>query len=315
MSTVSVPGSPHEHLDRRIARLVARRYGVFTRAEVLRLGASRRIIDRRLASGRWERMSSGVYRLAGVPTSWRQSLFAECLSWGEGTFASHRAAAALRELPGFAPGIIELIVPRGRKRQKSDAVIHAFVELPAVDRSVVASIPVTTVARTLIDVAAVASAEAVEEALDDALRRGLVSLSRLHWRLRELGGSGRPGSAVVRKLIDARSAGEVPQSVFETRVLRELRRAGLPPPTLQHEIRDAGGLVAVVDFAYPEQKLAIEADGYRWHSGRIKWQSDIARRNRLTALGWRLMHITWRDLAREPERVMSELYGLISCPP
>jgi very-short-patch-repair endonuclease len=173
-----------------------------------------------------------------------------------------------------------------------------------VDVEVVDAIPVTTVARTLIDLASVCRPDAVEEALDAALRRGLVSLPRLRWRFEELGRMGRPGTKTMRALIDARGpAGPVPDSVFERRLLRVLRRAGLPEPSMHHEIRRAGRLMGVVDYAYPEVRLAIEADGRRWHSGRIRFQRDRVRLNRMTLLGWRVIHVTWEDLVERPGTV------------
>jgi very-short-patch-repair endonuclease len=160
----------------------------------------------------------------------------------------------------------------------------------------------------LLDVAAVASSDLVEEALDDALRRKLVSLSRLRWRLSEIGRSGRPGVALLRSLVDARtSTTAVPQSVFETRLLRVLKDAGLPEPVVQHEIRDRGRLVGVVDLAFPEIRLAIEAEGYRWHAGRLRFERDLARRNSLTALGWRVIHVTWADLTDRGEATIQAM--------
>jgi len=148
-----------------------------------------------------------------------------------------------------------------------------------------------------LDLAAVVQRSALEEALDDALRRKLVSLSRLAWRLQETERRGRPGVSHMRALIEARGhATAVPQSVFETRLLRAMKEAGLPDPILQHEIRDRGRLVCVVDIAYPDLQLAIEAEGYRWYTGRLRFEHDLARRNSLTALGWRVVHVTWTDL-------------------
>jgi very-short-patch-repair endonuclease len=168
-------------------------------------------------------------------------------------------------------------------------------------------IPVTTPARTLIDVASVASAEVVEEALDDALRRGIVSITRLRKSLETVGGGGRPGVASMRRLLDARTGPIVPQSVLETRLLRVVREAELPQPVLQHEIWARGHLVAIVDFAYPAERLAIEADGYRWHSGRQRWHRDRLRRNELTLLGWRVIHVTWDDLCNRPAAVVASI--------
>ena len=86
-----------------------------------------------------------------------------------------------------------------------------------------------------------------------------------------------------------------------------MQRAGLPPPVSQYEIRDQGKLLARVDFAYPEAMVAIEADGYRYHSGKVSWQRDRIRRNALTTRGWRVLHVTWDDLQTRPDEVTSEI--------
>lgn len=266
------------------------------------------MIDWRLKTGRWERVSDGIYRIAGIPSSWRQTVFGEVLGWGPDAVASYRSAASIWALAGGTTEIVELTVEGRRRRSSSEAVIHRVRSLRAADRTIVASIAVTTPARTLIDIAGVVDVTMVEEALDEALRRRLVTLSRMRWRVEELAGSGRPGSAVIRRLIAARpNMVEVPQSVFETRLLRRLGRAGLPTPLAQHEIRDGGRLVAIVDFAYPDRKLAIEADGYRWHSGRARWERDLERRNRLTAMGWSVIHVTWEQLSKRSDDVVDRL--------
>lgn len=187
------------------------------------------------------------------------------------------------------------------------------VTIPAVDVTVVDAIPVTTPARTMIDLAAMIPRETVEEALDDALRRGLTSISRLRWRIDELARRGRPGIAIVRALLDARmNKTTVPQSVLETRLLRMIKRAGLPAPRCQHEIKDRGKLIAIFDFAYPDVRLAIEADGYRWHTGRLRWEQDLARRNAVTARGWRMIHLTATDLERRPQEFVGTIAAALS---
>jgi very-short-patch-repair endonuclease len=160
----------------------------------------------------------------------------------------------------------------------------------------------------LIDVAAVAPSDAVEEALDDALRRGMVSIPRMRWRLSEVaGGGGRHGIALIRALLEAREEIGVPQSVLETKMLRTLKHARLPRPVLQHQVRDGNRTIAVVDFAFPSQLVAVETDGYRWHSGRVRWQNDRTRRNQLTALGWKIIHVTWDELRDQPKAVTENI--------
>jgi putative AbiEi antitoxin of type IV toxin-antitoxin system/uncharacterized protein DUF559 len=288
--------SSQESIDRRVERFAGSRYGVITRAEAIAMGAGRRVIGGRISSGRWEVIHPGVYRLAGVPRSWRQELVAACLACGENAAASHRSAGALEVLPGLAPGPVELTVPRGRRVDRPGLLVHQTVKLDAVDVTTIDGIPVTTPTRTIIDLAAILEANHLEEVLDDALRRRLTSIGRLRWRIEALGRRGRPGIRSIDELVRARRGTGVPGSVLETRFVQLFIKAGLPHPVLQHEIRDNGRLVAIVDLAYPDVKVAVEVDGYRWHSGRARFDRDLARRNALTALGWRVIHATATDL-------------------
>ena len=91
-----------------------------------------------------------------------------------------------------------------------------------------------------------------------------------------------------------------------------MRRAGLPEPERQYEIRDPSGrLVARADFAYPAAKLAIEADSRTWHTGRIRFEHDLARRNALTKLGWDVVHVTWGDLDA-PDKALAVIWERLS---
>ncbi|MEX2554823.1 MAG: type IV toxin-antitoxin system AbiEi family antitoxin domain-containing protein [Actinomycetota bacterium] len=313
MSRAHDDSAQREGFDKRIAQVAASQHGAFSREQALHAGATKDVIYRRVKRGRWEHVGPSVYRIAGGVASWRQSLLVACLSWGEGAVVSHRGGAPLWKLAGFAPGPVELTVPRSRHRAAPGIVHRGW--LPAVDVTVVDAIPATTPARTLIDLASVVPLEAVEEALDDALRRGIVSIPRLHWRLRELRRRGRPGITVMRRLLEERDrSAPVPDSVFERRLLRTLRRGGLPEPVLQYEVRIGARLVAAIDFAYPSVRLAIEADGYRWHSGRGRWDRDRARGNQLTLLGWRVIHVTWTDLTQRPATVIEAVRTGLTAP-
>jgi very-short-patch-repair endonuclease len=294
-----------ESVEARLAPVVSEQHGVFTRQQAFEAGATDGLIHRRLASRRWERLYAGVYRLAGATASWLQSLTGASLAKGPASVVSHLSAAALARLPGFDPGPIELIVPRTHRRNTIPDIVVRRVDLPTVDITRSRNLRVTTVARTLIDIASVSSPELVEEAIDDALRRGLVSRARLRWQVSEMSSKGRRGISIVRAILaDREGVAPVPRSVFETKALRKLRAAGIPDPVRQHEIRDGGRHVATVDFALPDLRIAIEADGFRWHGSRLRFQHDLARRNAITALKWELFHLTWADLEdRESEAI------------
>lgn len=79
------------------------------------------------------------------------------------------------------------------------------------------------------------------------------------------------------------------------------------PPSRQHQVRDAGRLVGIVDYAFPGAKIAIEVDSYRWHSGRASWQKDLTRRIEFTRLGWAVLHITPEDIVRRARATAESL--------
>jgi very-short-patch-repair endonuclease len=314
---VSIECEPHaiqEGCEIALARISARQHGVFTRSQALAVGVDASRIQRRVAAGLWERTYESVYRVVSVPRTWRQSLVIACFTWGPGSAVSHDAAASLRGLTGFEERVVELTVPRGRSR-KGPGIVHRSTFLPTVDTEVFDAIPVTTVARTLIDVAGRAPHLTVEAALDDALYRRLTTRSKLRWRVNELARNGRPGVALIRELLDEREGmPSVPQNVFETRLLRVIRDGGLPKPETQHSIRIGGKVIATVDFAYPDLKLVIEADGRRFHSSRADFERDRERLNALAALGWRVLRITWTALTRRPAKVVDEITQAMTAP-
>ena len=179
--------------------------------------------------------------------------------------------------------------------------------MPKCDVALVAGIPTTTPTRTLIDLGAVVREEALELALEDALRRRLTSPARIEWRLAELCTRGRNGCATLRHLLQEREGVRPTESALETRVARLIRKSDLPEPVRQFEVRDGDRFVARVDFAYPAELVAIEADGFRWHSGRRDWEREIRWRNGLQALGWTLVDVTDGELRNNGQDVIVRL--------
>jgi very-short-patch-repair endonuclease len=169
----------------------------------------------------------------------------------------------------------------------------------------------TTTARTLIDLASVLPADMLEEAVDDALARNLVSPARLKWQLQKDAPRRRRGISMMRTILADRGLGApIHESVLETRAGRILRNAGIEGLVPQYEIRDGHRLVARVDFAIPDLRIAIEVDGYRWHAGRARWERDLARRNAIAAIGWQTIHLTSRDLAERAARVVAQVQAI-----
>jgi hypothetical protein len=307
MSRARTDRLPKERRDQRCAAIASRQFGLISRAQALGEGLSADAIDHRLGAGRWERLLPGVFRIAGAPASWHQHLMAAIL-WAPRAAVSHQAAAALWELEGCPSDRVELSTVSTRKSRVPWITLHRVGTLDRADVTSLGPIPVTTPTRTLADLCGVLNPDAVERALDDALRRNLTSMPRLRWAAQRLGGRGRPGAHVLRELIGQRGGDWTPPaSVLESSERRLLKQAGLPDPAPQWEVRERGRLLARVDLAYPETKVAIEADGYRFHSGRLAWHRDLARRNTLTSRGWQVLHVTWEDLTNRQDAVVSEV--------
>ncbi|HMC51447.1 MAG TPA: DUF559 domain-containing protein, partial [Acidimicrobiales bacterium] len=207
--------------------------------------------------------------------------------------ASHRTAAALWELDGFQRGPVEVSVPTPRYKGRA---VHRTSDLTRADVTRVESIPVTTPARTLIDLGAVVPVSRVEESLETALRTGLTSVEQVRRVLDRLARRGRPGLAAIRAVLERRPDCPPTDSVLETRFVQALREAGLPEPVRQHQVRDGDRVVARLDLAYPEHRLFVELDGWSAHSGRASFVGDRRRQNQLVAMGWQPLRFTWEDL-------------------
>ncbi|HVL89288.1 MAG TPA: type IV toxin-antitoxin system AbiEi family antitoxin domain-containing protein [Actinomycetota bacterium] len=297
--------------DQAADRLAARQFGVFRLDQMLAEGVSKGRIRQRIVTGRWEPVARGVYRLRSVGPTWEQTLMISLLGWGAGTVASHRSAAALWSLVGFRRRPIELTVPRNRRRTHPPPGTVYRGALTRADVTTTGAIPVTTPGRTLVDLAATCPRDPVEEALDDALRRTLVTPGRMRAVLGRM--CGRPGVTVMRELLEARTGMAPLESRHETRLLRVLLKAGLPRPVPQYETFDASArLIARVDFAYPEYKIAIQADGFAFHGGRLQFQKDREQDRTLQAMGWRVIRVTWEDAEHRPDRIAALIGAMLA---
>ena len=267
-------------------------------------------MQRRLQSGRWVLLHPGVYRLRECLPSWEQSLLAACLWGGEGTMASHRAAARLWGL-GIEEAAVEILAPSST-RARSGVVLHRTDSLSRRDIARADGIPVTSPTRTLIDLGAVTPVHVVERCLETALRERLTSIWYLAERLDQLGKPGRRGAGILRGLLRERDPRLAPtESELESLLWQLLSRSGLPVPERQVEVVDRDGLIGRLDFAYPEQRLAVEAIGLRYHSG-DRVLNDAERRNRLIVAGWRVLEFPWRDVVRRGKTVISHIASALS---
>jgi very-short-patch-repair endonuclease len=297
-------------IDQLVGDVAERHHGVFGAHHLDALGVAVHERHYRLRTGRWIRVHDGAYRFAGAPLTWAGKVLAACWAGGRRAVASHRTAAELWELPGRDPTLVELTCPHRLRARHDGLLVHESRQLDPVDVTVRHCIPVTTVARTLFDLVAVLGDVTVDVAIDTALRRGLTTLPELRAVLERMGSRGRAGTPKFRALLAERGVGaKVPESEAESRLLRLLARRGLPRPAVQYEIRAAdGSLVARVDFAYPDLRIAIEYDSYEHHVGKAALVRDGARRNAVASLGWLPITATAADLRDGARRLAAEIH-------
>jgi Transcriptional regulator, AbiEi antitoxin len=265
--------------------LVAGQHGVFSTKQAATLGIDSSRLRRMTLAGEISRTLPGVYRLEGAPRSQLQEVAGACLWAGPNAAASHRTAAELLGLCDVDHEQVEISTTRYLRSPNSRILIYPRRLLPPRDLSRISHVSVTTMPRTVIDLAAVCCDEVVDSALDAAIRNGMRRRDFLV-RLDELGRKGHTGMALIRRLV-AERVGEqgLTASPFERRLLRGLRGAGLPTPESQFVIAE-DGFYARVDFAYPDRGLVIEADSYRWHDGRAAFERDRWRISELASRGW-----------------------------
>jgi len=298
--------------DKLCGEIAERQFGLIEREQALNADMSPAAIARRLANGRWRLELPRVYRLAGAPKSWEQSLKAATLWGGERCVASHEAAAALHGLSSVRARQVHVQLA---KQLRHPGVITHRTRFAGQYATSVRGIPTTSVTRTLIDLAGTTPKKTLEKALDEALRQGMTDLGRLRGVLAR-SGMKRRGAKALRTLLEARDpAKERSDSELEDKLIRLIRSEGLPPPALHYNVVEEDRWLGEVDLAYPRQRIAIEAHGYRFHSSRSVWEDDQRRENGLVEAGWKVLKVTSSQLENDPGLVIGALRSLLGKAP
>jgi len=232
---------------------------------------------------------------------------AAVLACGRGAVLSHRAAARLWRLLSRNPSAIEVTRVSGWIAPAGVSCHRAHV--PDDERTAIEGIPVTTVPRTILDLAALVPRRQVELALNEAEVLQLwdkLSIADLLHRY-----PGRRGTAVLRGVLEdgARCAG-VTRNDFEERFVRLVDVYGLPRPRFNADLVVAGRFFEV-DCVWDEARLAVELDGRATHGTRRAFEGDRERDRLLLTAGWRVVRVTWRQLRDEEAKIAADLRKLL----
>ncbi len=288
---------------------MAGQLGLITRAQARALGLTRHQIQARVACGAWLGVHAGVYRHAAHARSHDQRLLAAVLALGPGAAISHRAAVGIWGLYGYKPQVIEVSRPTSIKHSIAGVIAHDARDLRPWHVVRRGPLPVTTPARTLVDLGTVASVHLVTKCMEEWLSDRVVTIDALRAAVQEHAGRGRKGVGVLRTVFGERVLGDqVADSGAEALLAEVLARHGLSAPIHHHRVTTADGASFELDYAYPAERIALELDGYAAHlRSRETFESDRRRQNALELEGWRFLRFTVTRLRRESARVAAEV--------
>jgi very-short-patch-repair endonuclease len=298
---------PEPAIDRAVAELAECQHGHVDIDDLRELGLTDAAIQHRIRRGLLHPVHRGVYAVGhsilGIEGRWHAAVRA-C---GPGAVLSHRAAAELHGLVERRGGTIDITV-NGRPGKRPGIRTHEAAVLADADRTQVDGIPVTTVARTLIDLAA-AEPRSVESAMGRAERRGLLDLDALDGAIARA--RGRRGVGRLRALrAEFRPTAEFIRSELERRFLALCRKHDLPRPKANLWITVPGDGFEV-DFCWPAPRLIVETDS-GWHDDTLSRRRDHRRDRLLTAAGWRVVRVRWADVVDTPARTAARIRALLT---
>jgi very-short-patch-repair endonuclease len=294
-----VIGGKHDIL---IGDLAFRQHGIVARRQLTALGIGARAIEHRVERGRLRVLHRGVYAVGHRRLTQDGRWLAAVLACGPSAVLSHRAAAALWGIRG---GTRAEVTAPGARHRRSGIQLHRAV-IPRDERTTHRGIPTTTVPRTLLDLSAVVARDELRGALRQAETLRLADTLWLGDLVARY--PGRKGIAAARSLVEeARRGLGVVRSELEERFQAFLIRAGLPLPQTNVLIEGFE-----VDCVWPQQRLIVELDGHSTHSPRHAFERDRERDRALIAAGWRVIRITWWQLAEGADRVEADLRKVLS---
>ena len=293
------------HPDERIARLAAKQHGLVTRGQLRRLDLSDGAVRGRRESGHLRAVHAGVFAVGHDALTDSARMLAAVMACGPEALLSHTHAADVWDIlpPWGRPGMsaIHVTVPATSGRGRRPGIVAHRTRLPGADRAAKLGIPITTSARTVLDLAGIVDTRSLERAIDQALTSELTSIDALH--ICAAAHRGSRGAGALRRILEASARFDsLTDSELEERFLKLVRSAGLNLPRLNARVAGMR-----VDATWPAEGVAIELDGYRWHRTRSRAEADRQREMRLRAAGWAVLRYSARQVFEEPLRVTADL--------
>jgi len=291
--------------ERRLSRLATRQHGVVARRQLLALGFGEEAIKLRVEAARLGALHREVFWVGHARVPQRGYWWAAVLAYGDESLLSHRSAAALWGIARWRGRPIDVTAPTGRQgpSRREGIWIHRG-RLHPEDRAERGGIPVTTVARTLFDLAEVVDFTQLERAWEEADRLKLLQLRAMEQVCQR--GYGRRALRPIRRLLAEARAATTTRSPLEDRFQGFCRAYDLPPSQANVHV-----LGHEVDVLWPTARLIAELDSWEHHSHRAAFERDRARDPKLLLAGYRTIRVTHRRLDTEAAALATEIRRLL----
>ncbi len=292
--------------DAELNRIASRQHRIVTTKRLRRLGFSASWVTRQVADGEITRLHHKVYLVGPGPPTRKGRWLAAVLGAGEGALLTRTFAAALHDIAKTRGSRIDVLVPANRNPKLRGVRIHRCRNIHPDDISMVDSIPVTSIERTLCDLTTVLKYAALKRAFEEAERRHLIDHRKLSEAVERMRGS--PGAATMRQLLDydPRPATET-RSELEIAFLELITDAGLP--SYQRNVLVHG---EDIDAYWPEANLVIELQSYTWHSDPEAFERDHEKLARLERKGVKTLALTYGQVTREPAATTETVLALLA---
>jgi hypothetical protein len=284
-----------------IRDLASAAHGVVTRRELEEAGITAEEIRNRLAKGVLTKVHRGVYRVGHLAPSVEAEYLAAVKACGEQALLAGRAAGYLWVLITGSPPHPEVLTPSGRR--VSGVTVHRARRTDLIHGARRRGIPVTNVPRTLVDLASSLPEPALARACHEAGVKYRTTPKHVNAVLERIPNAS--GRAKLRRVL----SGEMPVTLsrLESRFLKLLKETGLPLPITN---RVAGA--RRVDCRWPEHRLTVELDSYRFHNSRHSWEQDRRREREARARGDEFRRYSWAEVFKNPHFMLTELRALLA---
>lgn len=285
--------------DVELAELAARQRGLVTRSQLAELGVRDGAIAARVRAGRLHRIHRGVYAVGHPGLTFEARCLAATLAGGPEAALSHRAATALWGLLPPSPEPFDVTTTQRGRQGAKGIVLHRSRHPP--EATTHQGIRVTTIPRTLLDLAATTARHDLERAIREAQAQRLVTRDILLAFMDR--SPGRPGVPALSKAV---GGGEVTRSALERSFLALIDHAGIARPEVN--VRVAG---LEVDFLWRHERLVVETDGFAAHATHHGFERDREREAVLARAGLRMQRFSWRQVTERPREVTNTLLALV----